>query len=77
MVYIYSLINWIHVVITIHRKSNTMADKRFRGNWSPSIGNPNAFAFKFLPTPPPQKPKAKKNAPPLEPVIIGELFSFI
>jgi hypothetical protein len=47
-------------------------DTRFRGNWSPSVANPNAFAFKFLPTAPAQKPKSK-NTPPAEPEIVGML----
>jgi len=42
-------------------------DAKFRGNWSPSVGN--SYGFKFLPTAPAQKPKPK-HAPPPEPEII-------
>jgi len=43
-------------------------DAKFRGMWSPSIGSAGGYAFKFLPTPPAQKPKTKANAPPPEPI---------
>eukprot|EP00026_Physarum_polycephalum_P017359 Phypoly_transcript_18562.p1 GENE.Phypoly_transcript_18562~~Phypoly_transcript_18562.p1 ORF type:complete len:198 (+),score=32.29 Phypoly_transcript_18562:94-687(+) len=44
-------------------------DAKFRGMWSPRVGSPGGYAFKFLPTAPAQKPKAKGNVPPPEPVI--------
>lgn len=44
-------------------------DAKFRGMWSPRVGSPGGYAFKYLPTAPAQKPKTKGNAPPPEPVI--------
>jgi hypothetical protein len=43
-------------------------DAKFRGMWSPRVGSPGGYAFKFLPTAPAQKPKSK-HAPPPDPVI--------
>jgi len=45
-----------------------MTDKHFRGGWSPQLSVP--VKQKFLPTPPPQGPKPKKEEPLPEPVVV-------
>lgn len=52
-------------------------DTKFRGMWSPKVGSPAGYAFKFLPTAPAQKPKTKANAPPPDPVFEGTLSPHI